>query len=241
VREMIYASPAKIRQFMAASPRRFGDSELNAGPSLMSIKSVIRRANDDGLDHQVFRAIDRIAGFLDDSPTTRWYGERGVRPGEWVQFDGFMSANIVTAEAGSLAFFGHEGGQFLGDVALLLYGSPRNLVQMQEGATVLTPHHLDSMPFALAEFLDSLGYDEETDETRTFDEADRYGGAAEFFERLGRSRHRPVARGDMKGYARVVDVQEHPRIFVHPDGFDGSWSPSRLVVASPLFVEYLRG
>jgi hypothetical protein len=136
-----------------------------------------------------------------------------------------------------MGFFSQEQGGFLGDVALLLYGSPRNLAQMQYSPTLLTLHHLDSAPWALRDFLVELGYDDETDETTG--SVDFYW-AGQFFERLGRFARAPVARAHMAGYAKVVDVQDNPRVFVSPDGTQGSRSPSRLVIASPLFVEYTR-
>lgn len=128
MRELIYLSTVKLRQFRPDRPagwrRRVREFEGKAPMNLGGIRFSLT-------DEAVTADLERVLRYLHvhSAKPPRWYTEDGLEPGQWVQFEARMNHEVVgpAAEPGTtvLVFWEVPGDA---PVRLLLHGSPKHLV-----------------------------------------------------------------------------------------------------------------
>ncbi|GAA5701058.1 MULTISPECIES: SAVMC3_10250 family protein [Streptomyces] len=130
MREFVYLSDAKLRQFVP-EPRRFGRQGtirvatpiggVDLEPSKDPERSRLRHLQ------QVMRRIDLEA---------EWFTEPGLRPGRWIQFEAPLNLVPLNGPFRSMVLFIDpvrpvEGYETPGSIRLVLHGSISHVIQAQ--------------------------------------------------------------------------------------------------------------
>jgi hypothetical protein len=129
VRELIYLSTVKLRQFRPDRPagrwRRVREVDAQAPLNLGGLRFAFP---DDA--ESLAADLNRVVRFLHvgSAKPPRWYTEDGLEPGQWVHFEARMNYEVVGAAGAPgtpvLVFWDQRPGP----VRLLLHGSPKHLV-----------------------------------------------------------------------------------------------------------------
>jgi hypothetical protein len=215
VRELVYRSDAKLRQFVVDRPSWFkgAKAELSLGfPAGVGVKirSADENAGGDGVPdlERVITALVRS----DRAP--RWFEDDSVAAGEWVHFEHHMDYALLNDFGAPDAVVFVNSADDGPATGLLLHGDAGNLVHtgaVSPAPARIGPSHLYRLLAYLQDAAD--GVDLST------------SSGLLSMARLLRSRRLRGTAAWFGGFARVSAV-------VDADG-------ERLVVASPLFVEYV--
>ncbi|MEU8138218.1 SAVMC3_10250 family protein [Streptodolium elevatio] len=218
----MYFSEAKAAQFVDRKPRRFRrttSGELSIGPGKLSVTAERAPEGAAAKITKISRHLDRVAKPFD---------ERSVCAGDWVTFNAHLAMALVSSPPHRMLFLGPSPDHPV-DVALLLFGSPRHRVSPPRDEAVVGVEDLDSYTESLISMIKTVATADGHPLPSNFRD-----GAVSMAERI----HMDVpSYPRMAGYAQVVDSFAcADRIFLgdHPARF----SPRKLVVASPLFVEH---
>jgi hypothetical protein len=235
MRELIYLSESKLGQFATAASRgRVKAGSIGAGGVSVGIELG------QGSEGEVLASkLEKVIGFLVNRSTRPplHFTDPEVRRGEWIEFDDFMTLAVVTSSRYDLAICVQQADRFSGDVALLLYGAPRHVLPYRQRAgESIDIRELDSWVGSLGDIMNDLGALEATGQDQGL--VSEYG-AANLFQRVA---DKPGLNAEMQGLARVIDVEEEPEAFTYREveGRPVAHRPSRLVVASPLYIQYQR-
>ncbi|NUT52421.1 MAG: hypothetical protein HOV94_34785 [Saccharothrix sp.] len=219
MRELIYLSTAKLRQFLPAGATRrlprVSEVEAQIPLNLGGVRFSFPAEAAAGLSH-----LNDVVRYLveQSDQQLRWYTEAGLEPGRWVQFEARMNYQVLepddASRAGTLVFWDVSATN---PVRLLLHGSPRHL--MAAAADDRASYHTSSAPQG---FLSSLGAalaESTRDRSLSLDAVTSLIDGVNVL---------PADTASMvTGLARVTGT-------VGPD------DRSRIVIASPLYVEYSR-
>jgi hypothetical protein len=228
MRELIYLSTVKLRQFLPDRPpsRWAKVKEVETQVPGGGFRVVFP---EDGESPEASLNCVLHHMLIDSDAPPRWYQEDGLQPGQWVQFEARMNYEIVAGDpagsdtGGVLVFWevsdqdadeGEEGTQ-----RLLLHGSPKHLLSAEGGAETEPYRRVSEAP-AFLRRLAAVGKNEKKSSHRPavalvtylLSELDGFPAETAFW---------------VSGHARVTAVVS-------------SDNDSRVVVASPLYVEYSR-
>lgn len=233
MRELVYLSEAKLLQFAGTRKQRGRNLEGELKTPLGGFK--IGRAAD-GAQASVPN-LDAVIAELEASPRApKWFEDDSVQPGQWVHFESKLNYSVMPEESFSSAvlFLNSPAGE-----RLLLHGSSTHLVGQRPRATKVD---LDGEDVQQGSSYASAGgwvHHAYSDEQRanlrggarvlgaeTDESLDPYEEAVHLIlAKLGR--WSPATSAWMAGYARVTGAL--PAAGTH----------SRMVVATPLYVEYV--
>lgn len=233
--QLVYFSPNKAQQFMTGK-RKFPEvAAMRIGtvlgiPFAEASSEVELKPKAPG----VVRRIDEIVKQIERSARPSLvHDDPSVQPGDWVQFEEDLCGALVTFGSYRMLFFAPTLEEEK-DTILLLYGAPANKIGSAPHQAVVGVRDLDSDYSSLALVVRSAAGGEE--EAAFRDREEFRVGAAKMAERVNQHCH---SFSSMFGYAQVVTVLNCSDL-VALGGVDDApinW-PTRLVVASPLFVEH---
>jgi hypothetical protein len=235
--ELIYLSQSKLRQFMKTP----GPLVVKQAIGEFRAPFVSGQISIEGYDEKwtaAYRRLSQVKKSMETSDRApRWYEDDQVEPGEWVEFESSMVYAVIQNQGQSLLFF-TQAICANRDTGLLLYGSPNNLLS-NEPTTPASMDVLDSTVDSLARFIRGL--------IRT-QESDLIGASGEWLHNgaiaiLDQMRGPLIASAYVEGWARVITMSDSPgeRIEDTEHRLDGQYSqnlPERILIASPLYVQY---
>jgi hypothetical protein len=180
--------------------------------------------------------LKEVRSYLDSSAL--WFSDPAAQPGDWVQFEGEFGYSILETGRSGLFLMSQTPSTFEGDVALLIHGSPQNV--LLRASRNVSVEELDSWVAHLRRIANELV---ELDGPLPDQGTIRVGGivyesesaAIQLYERIA-ERHDGVIY--VQGLAKVSMVVVDKPIFLHPS-IDELIELSRLVVASPLYIQSL--
>lgn len=212
MRELVYLSERKLRQFQAPKKRRFSIREIGI-PGIGQV----------GIDQQADSHLDAVIAHLEDK--ARWY-EEDVQVGQWVHFEARLGHHVVGGEDRPRVLLLAEPAGGTGSRRLVLHGSPEHL--LGEHATLTTDWDDAALRGSFASFLRPLIWHLMRTEDKNPAEDDSKGGALLrrglwLLNRLLDDALDPDTAAWMAGYARItMNTADLP-----------------VVLASPLYVEYV--
>lgn len=110
MRELVYLSDAKLRQFRPERGRRFRVREIGlSGVGQIGVEPPV--------DGHFDEVVDHLSGIA------RWYTEDGLEVGDWVQFETALGYTIAGTERVPILLFAEPPG----DLRLVMHGSPHHL------------------------------------------------------------------------------------------------------------------
>lgn len=213
MRELVYLSERKLRQFQVPKKRRFSVREIGI-PGIGQV----------GIDQQADSHLDAVIAHLEG--TARWY-EEDVQVGQWVHFEARLGYHVLGGENHPTVLLLAEPADRTGSRRLVLHGSPEHLLGGQA-----TPPATDwddgVLHGSFASFLRPLIRHLMITEDKNPVEDDGKSGALlrQGLRMLNRFLDRaldPDTAAWMAGYARVT---------MNTAGLP-------VVIASPLYVEYV--
>jgi hypothetical protein len=110
MRELVYLSDAKLRQFRPERGRRLRVREIG-------LSGVGQIGVEPPADAHFDEVVDHISGIA------RWYAEDGLATGDWVQFESPMGYTVTGDDRVPILIFAEPPG----DRRLVLHGSPHHL------------------------------------------------------------------------------------------------------------------
>jgi uncharacterized protein DUF7019 len=206
VRELVYLSERKLRQFQAPRRRRFSIREIGV-PNIVQV----------GVDQQTISHLDAVVDHLQGM--ARWYEEK-VQVGQWVHFEARLAQQVVVSqESGLRVLLFAEPPGHAGTRRLVLHGAPDHLL---DHATEPNPADWDDPHGSSGAVVRPLMRHLATALDGKTSRADYRDDLVDLTRFLDRELD-PHTAAWLGGYARVtVNTADLP-----------------LVVASPLFVEYV--
>ncbi|MFE5540761.1 SAVMC3_10250 family protein [Streptomyces sp. NPDC056519] len=236
MQQLVYFSDAKARQFVSEKRRLPALTALRFSATVgLPFAEATPEAEFKPQSAGAARIIQRITKEIDRSQRPApYYEDPTVRTGDWVQFETDLCAALISFRSHRMVFFA-PSPEVTGDVVLLLYGSPRHKIGSLLDQTAVGVQDLDSDYSSLAMMVQSAAEGDMEDVTVASADDFRIG-AAKMAERVNQHCH---SFSPMFGYAQVIAVLDCSRR-IALGGIDGApqhW-PTRLVVASPLFVEH---
>ncbi|MEV0052447.1 SAVMC3_10250 family protein [Saccharopolyspora shandongensis] len=217
MRQLLYLSERKLRQFQPDRPRRWWrgiGSEVEAKlPPVGSVK-LTRSGQTDGEIVDLVRAIAEIEE--SDLPV-RWFDDQDLHAGEWVRFEARLNYATHAVEDEPFVVFFWEPATVDGRPRLLLHGSRDSLVGVPRVEERLWP--MGSDPLGLAHFVKAMAAEQDG-----FSVTDDWGSAVGLLYGLCAATLPPATAAPFRGLARVTAV------------VDCGHQPT--VIASPLYVEY---
>jgi hypothetical protein len=232
MQELIYLSPAKLDRFVSERGRRRPLSALG----IDRLGSVTMGDYDERA--KLENRLREVRSYLDKSAL--WFADPTAQPGDWVQFEGDFGYSILNTRQSSLFLMSQTSSTLERDVALLLHGSPQNVrlgvstnVDLEELASHVS--YLFRISEELARLEDPRYQPEENSKLHSDDTplserelavVQLHGLIAELHDGVDY----------VAGLAKVSMVITSQQIHMYPPE-DASFSLSRLVVASPLYVE----
>lgn len=209
MRELVYLSERKLRQFQAPKRRRFSIREIGI-PGIGQV----------GIDQQPDAHLDAVIAHL--QRMARWY-EEDVPVGQWVHFEARLARQLVVSkESGLRVLLFAEPAVYAGARRLVLHGAPDHLL---DRATEPKPSDWGDDSYYSGSFgpvVRPLMRHLATALDGTTSHTVYRGELVDLTNFLDRELD-PSTAAWLGGYARVtVDTADLP-----------------LVVASPLFVEYV--
>jgi hypothetical protein len=237
VQEFIYISKEKVGRFGADRPRRI--KSLSAGMGVPAAQANMSVTADDHDDREKLHASLRRAS-RSASRAARWYQDEDVMPGDWIKFSGDFGYSILDSASFRLFLMTQTAATLHGNIALLLFGNPGN-AQVGKPPPAVNVSELDSYVANLITFARDLIDDETPEPTEPRSERDR--SAVQLFARIAAAHH---GTEHVEGLAKTTDIINSTPIIMVPDrGAEedpdylpeaGLPRPSRLVIASPLYV-----
>ncbi len=245
MRELVYLSNNKLRQFVNESPRRrwwpgggrfaltlpLGSLQLEQSPSTSDRKHA-------PLDRQLKNVKSHI------NISARWYEDEELSSGEWIAFD----VPLIFALSEPLALFADTcNSRVVRPTRLLLHGSSTSTqphlwtdVNISDNAL---PRGMSQASFVyeLEKVFRSVNFLAEPQGSMTEAAVDPEGRLKASVFRLIESldyNFPPVTEAWMSGLARVSAIvsRPEPATFASSDP-EASSLPDRVVVASPLYIE----
>jgi hypothetical protein len=220
MRELIYLSNAKLRQFRRERPGKWRRvREVGAKAPFVEVTVSLSDEATVGVPDlgPVLRYLD-----TDSAQPPRWYMENGLEPGQWIQFEALMNYDILTdapgqPDSGMLVFWDVSLTGEPDLVRLMLHGSPGHLVDAEVNEQ---PNNRFGKSTAY-HFLHALNHLLSSTEAPDQPPAFRLAKLLSTLDQVP-----PETASWVAGYARVTAIQ--------------NGEPPRVVVASPLYVEYSR-
>lgn len=243
VRELVYLSKSKLRQFDLGSKRGLlGQAKATIkdpmGISELTVETVVPR--------EKLPKIDTVLTALDGSDRAPVWFTEPVQPGQWVRFEAPMSYIVIgtavvllDVEEPSIAY--PSGG----GIRLLLHGSAEHVVgtvqpqrtsvdELSAQAATHSPFGIDAEAFAsvfnhffrlidYASTLDINGFEE--DRVMSFKNSIRAAGLDHVLLTVSRHLHLPYTAEWLAGCARVTAVAPSPS------------GHGTTLFATPLYVE----
>ncbi len=238
VQEFIYISKEKVGRFGANQPRRI--TSLSAGIGIPVAQANISVRADDHDDREKLQASLRRASRA-ASRAAHWYQDEDVAPGDWIKFGGDFGYSILDSASFRLFLMTQTAATLRGHVALLMFGNPSNAQVGKPPATV-SISELDSYAANLIIFARDL-IDAETPPTPTDGRGERERSAIQLFTRIAAAHH---GTEHVEGLAKTTEVISDTTIIMVPDRAAEEDPdhlpeaelprPSRLIIASPLYV-----
>jgi hypothetical protein len=236
VQEFIYISKEKADRFGA--PRR-RIASLSAGMGVPGAQANISVTADDHDDREMLHTRLRRA-IRAARRTARCYEDDGITPGDWITFSGDFGYSILDSASFRLFLMTQTAASLRGDTALLLFGNPRN-TQVGKPPAAVNVSELDSYVANLITFARDL-LNVEAVEAPTAGHKEHNRSAVQLFARIAAAHH---GTEHVEGLAKTTDVI-NGTILMMPDYCaeeDTDYlpeaelpRPTRLVVASPLYV-----
>ncbi|WP_030754602.1 SAVMC3_10250 family protein [Streptomyces griseus] len=242
LRDVIYLSAGKLRQFLP-EPRR---TPRTAGVRLSTPFGfgVDVDAQDTDGEQGRIKHLRQVQRHLEE--TALWYGDPGLRPGTWVQFEAPMRCVTLRGNYRDLLLFvDSRPGSGSGDAAgcrLLLHGSAQHLLgwapQLAEGPALSEMVGGDSIGTVFltkaGEVVEALSSASAPQPAASADAlpvsplapAPSATGLRDLLDALDAGREDIDTTAPMFGYARVTAL------------LPGRGAVPRCLVASPLMVEY---
>ncbi|MER6278561.1 SAVMC3_10250 family protein [Streptomyces sp900105245] len=230
--QILYFSEAKASQFVRPKRRlHFREGAFELTIPLIGARFTATATSE---GNEITRKIEEIIDSIEHSGRAAlWYEDPQVSDGDWVQFESKMAQILVTAGPYRMLFFGPDP-LATGSVALLLYGSPRHLLASPPDQNPTDIRDLDSYPTSLARMMQAISEDEQ-DPVNIRGRSAFELGAMSMADRVYQHAFSFPA---VRGYAQVVaNINSTDRIHFSPPNREPI-RPSRLVVASPLYVEH---
>jgi hypothetical protein len=233
VRQAIYLSKGKLRQFPLGKKSRLHLQDVSAEVSVASIASLSATAGpaatEDDTPETALKEAKKVLKHLEKIALQ--YENPGVSDGAWIRFDTRLAQTLVWVGDLRMLFFGPHA-QSTDEVALLLYGNPDNLTRPPGIRAGVEVQDLDSAHSSLIAMIEAVAA--ENDEAVLAGMPGFREGAIKLAERV---EQQSLSFPRLSGYAQVAATFDCTnRIFL-----DGGFSlPSRLIVASPLIVECLQ-
>ena len=155
MREFIYISPEKLDSFMSArSPRRLPRNIAAGGGVAPGPQASISVTASELDDQAKLRA--KLKGVVKQiNRTVRSYEDENVKPNDWVKFNGEFGYSILDSGRFRLFFVTQTAATLVGEVALLLYGNPKNVL-LGKPPAIVSIEELDSYTQNLATFAQDL-------------------------------------------------------------------------------------
>lgn len=238
MREFLYISSGKLDRFGARRPRSVKSFSASAAVQPASASLSVTADDRDGWQKtQVkLRHAVRVIG-----SAVRWYQDDSVRPGDWITFRGDFGYSILDSRSFRLFLMTQTPATMHGDVALLLFGSPANALLGRPPAAV-DVSDLDSYAGNLLTFIrDLLEADTAGQDKPGLGERDQ--AAVQLFSRMSAAHD---ATEHVEGIAKAANVihgsirlpasVHEERNLQSDDAEAGQAAPSRLIIASPLYV-----
>ncbi|WJV49116.1 SAVMC3_10250 family protein [Streptomyces flavofungini] len=245
MRELVYLSDRKLRQFMPDRPRRLvrGGWQVTTPVGGVGLDPEVPDAERERGERlrRIVRHVSAAAG---------WFAEPGLRAGSWVQFEAPLNFRALRGAAPGMVLFvdpprGVEGYETGGAVRLLLHGSVEHLaggrvpVVAEPPALSETVHHAGGWDCSGGDWVELLttqasvllGSLTSQPDATSEDEAQEPVSPVTLLEGTRQllaalDRQLPVETAAwMRGYARVTAALECGDV--------------RYVVATPLYVEYV--
>lgn len=139
MRELVYLSDRKLRQFMPERPRRLvrGGWQVTTPVGGVGLEQEVPDAERER-GERLRRIVRHVSG------TAGWFAEPGLRAGAWVQFEAPLNFRLLRDVAPGMVLFvdppcAVEGYGSGGAVRLLLHGSVRHLAGGQAPAVADPP------------------------------------------------------------------------------------------------------
>jgi hypothetical protein len=223
MRELVYLSRGKLDQFWRDTSterkrRRIKDVGATAPMGLGGFQVGLTDQTPTAEQPSLADVIARIDSAKDPAP---WWSEADVRPGDWVRFEADLSFAILPGSQRMLLFWDPRPG--FGQTRLMLHGSPKHLKGVNPDEPSLDAEAMGwssgTMAAVMARFAQNLG------------DGSLHEGLERIHGHLDHAYPRDMA-ARMTGYARVTFNTEVAG-YVHGPNY-------RVVVASPLVVEYAR-
>jgi hypothetical protein len=239
MREFLYISGGKLDRFGARRPRSI--KSFSASAAVQPASASLSVTADDRDDWQKTQVKLRSAVSAIDS-AVRWYEDDGVGPGDWIRFRGDFGYSILDSRSFRLFLMAQTRATFQGDVALLLFGSSANaLLGRPPAASDVSD--LDSYAGNLLTFIRDLVEAGAAERYRP-GLGERDQAAVQLFSRISAAYD---ASEHVEGIAKTANVIEgtialpssvpHESSPVNSGAEAGQAASSRLIIASPLYVE----
>ena len=242
MRELVYLSEAKLKQFVAGRPRRLhGRAQVEGELTVPGIGGL--RASSAAPDQNAgaVAELKKVISALEKSDrAARWFADSRVQPGQWVHFDlPLCYTTIADRGARAVVFLGSDepadGSSTVAATRLLLHGSAEHLLDGQDGDAANRDGWRSPVRYTqVRQFIHLLyrlnRHSTSSDSEPDADELDLRSGrflegdVHEVFELLEDALAPRLTAAWMAGYARVTAV-------LREEGFV-------TVLATPLYVEY---
>ncbi|MFF0556667.1 SAVMC3_10250 family protein [Streptomyces sp. NPDC004266] len=233
MRQVVYLSKSKLQQFPWGKKSRLSLQGVSAEVSVASIATLSATVGSvdaaDGTPETALKDAKKVLKHLKKIALP--YENPEASDGSWIQFDTRLAQTLVWVDDLRMLFFGPHA-QSTDEVALLLYGNPSNLTTPPGVRAGVEVQDLDSAHSSLIAMIQAVAA--EDNETLLAGMTGFREGAIKMAERV---EQQSLSFPRLSGYAQVVATFDCTnRILLDM----GSSCPSRLIVASPLIVEYLQ-
>lgn len=235
MREMIYVSDQKLRQFVVSQPRRsWWQSIKIEGEIGIPLLGKLKLAKGDplGLEGEIANLEDVVRAIDDFGRTPEWFDNPAAESGDWVYFEAKMRWTVLGDHPGTVLFVADEAAASSdGEMVFLLHGSAEHLMAKLPS----------SRPWALWATLHRFYFAGlPWTGSAPADPSDLYLDPLEWLY-LAKKRQRWTTPARVSGYARITSnepVRNLPTKWMRKKV--RRHARARLIAGTPLYVEYER-